>query len=288
MLPATRSHAIDQEGRVIHEVEQIIKPAAADRPPPIGAAWSASPIPPRRRDRRQASAAAPVFTGASSDIDSHPSFSLPLPPFPMWPAFPASDYYGGSAPSRPHRSTANPAHPPQLAAREWAGPGWFPRSLLIRSTGEAPSFAPAASPRLRRRPSPRPPGPSTCKPSEEFPTRRRRRGTGRCAPHPAQIRQIRAGRHIKRLTTPVPRVHLSVSLAGPGPSGSAGPPRLCQGCSHPPRRPPGQAAPSFIPLLRQGSSEGLSPPFDQQAPHGALLRWQTRVGQRPNCTWESS
>ena len=29
--------------------------------------------------------------------------------------------------------------------------GWFPRSLSIRSTGSAPSYAPAASPRLRRR-----------------------------------------------------------------------------------------------------------------------------------------
>jgi hypothetical protein len=34
-------------------------------------------------------------------------------------------------------------------------------------------------------------------------------------------------------------------LAGPGPSGSTGPPRHCRGCSRPPRRSPAQAAPSF-------------------------------------------
>ena len=36
--------------------------------------------------------------------------------------------------------------------------GWFPRSLSNRLTGSASSYAPATSPRLRRRPSPRPPG----------------------------------------------------------------------------------------------------------------------------------
>ena len=35
---------------------------------------------------------------------------------------------------------------------------------------------------------------------------------------------------------------LSDSLAGPGLSGSAQPSRLCQGCSHPPRHRPAQAA----------------------------------------------
>jgi len=32
------------------------------------------------------------------------------PPFPMWSAFPTSGYYGGSAPSRPDRSTADPGN----------------------------------------------------------------------------------------------------------------------------------------------------------------------------------
>ncbi len=43
---------------------------------------------------------APVFTGASSDI-AVSSLTDTLPPFPMRPAFPASEYYDGSAPPAP-------------------------------------------------------------------------------------------------------------------------------------------------------------------------------------------
>ena len=58
-----------------------------------------------------------------------------LPPFPMWPAFPALEYYGGSAPSQPGRPTAGPAPRPALAARSpRAAPGRFPCSLTDRST----------------------------------------------------------------------------------------------------------------------------------------------------------
>jgi len=47
-------------------------------------------------------------------------------------------------------------------SRPVRGPsGWFPRSLSNRLTGEVPSYAPAASPRVRRRPSPWPPRPAT-------------------------------------------------------------------------------------------------------------------------------
>ena len=68
---------------------------------------------------------------------------------------------------------------------------------------------------------------------------------------PAQIRRIRAGKPSRGVTTPVSLVYLPVSLTGPGPSGSAEPARLCRGCSHPSRRPPGRAASSFIPPLRR-------------------------------------
>ena len=64
--------------------------------------------------------------------------------------------------------------------------------------------------------------------------------------------------------TPVPRVLLSAMLAGPAPSGSTGTSRLCQGCSHPPRHHPDQAALSYSVLLRQDEGEGLSPPLDHQ------------------------
>ncbi len=71
-------------------------------------------------------------------------------------------------PIPPASAGDGPSHlPPWLGGRE--GPaGWFPRSLSNRSTGSAPSYAPAASPRLRRRPSPWPPG-RRHNPTQEFP-----------------------------------------------------------------------------------------------------------------------
>ena len=56
------------------------------------------------------------------------------------------------------------------------------------------------------------------------------------------------------------RLHLPVSLAGPGPSGGADPSRRCRGCSHPRLRPQARAAPSFKGLLRQAHGGVLSPP----------------------------
>jgi hypothetical protein len=92
---------------------------------------------------------------------------------------------------------------------------------------------------------------------------------------------------MKDVITPVPRVLLSATLAGPAPSGGAGTSRLCQGCSRPPRHHPDQAALSFTALLRQDGGEGLSPPLEQTAPHGAGPRTATpcsppaRSGHRP-------
>ncbi len=54
-------------------------------------------------------------------------------------------------------------------------------------------------------------------------------------------------------------VHQPVSLAGPGPSGGAEPSRRCQGCSHPARCLPGQAALSFSDLLRQAEGGSFHP-----------------------------
>ena len=69
---------------------------------------------------------------------------------------------------------------------------------------------------------------------------------------------------------------LHSTLAAPTPSDSADATRLCQGCSHPPRRLPGQAAPSFnIPATAGTSAVVFSPPLKQQAPHGAPSRHTT-------------
>jgi hypothetical protein len=67
---------------------------------------------------------------------------------------------------------------------------------------------------------------------------------------------------VKGRQTLVSLVHLPVSLTGPASSGSTDASRRCQGCSHPPRRLPDQAAPSFTQPLRRLGSEGLSPPLD--------------------------
>jgi hypothetical protein len=66
---------------------------------------------------------------------------------------------------------------------------------------------------------------------------------------------------LRGVLTLVSHVHLPVLLAGPGPSGSAGPSRRCRGCSRPRRRPPDQAAPSFTNPLRRSGGRGLSPPL---------------------------
>ena len=66
--------------------------------------------------------------------------------------------------------------PSRRPAGRWPGrgpPGWFPRSLWNPSTGSTPSYAPAASPRLRRRPSPWPPD-WRHHPAKEFPPPKRR------------------------------------------------------------------------------------------------------------------
>jgi hypothetical protein len=88
---------------------------------------------------------------------------------------------------------------------------------------------------------------------------------GRTAPGPYPP-DLSRSTLIKDVRTPVPCVLLFATLAGPAPSGSAGTSRLCQGCSHPPRHHPDQAALSFTALLRQDGGEGLSPPLEQQRP----------------------
>jgi hypothetical protein len=139
-----------------------------------------------------------------------------------------------AAPSRPRTNNRRRVCPPPAwtAAGE-GGPRTVPTFTINRSTGSVPSCAPAASPRsaaalprgllagnLNRRPS-RPPLLGV-----------------RCAllpgPDPPDFEPVSllGGFHHWFLHY----VHLPVSLAGPGPSGSADPSRRCRGCSHPPLR----------------------------------------------------
>jgi len=120
------------------------------------------------------------FAPASSGITA-PFCPIPLPPLAMCTAFPCSDYYGGSAPSRTGRPTVGPARISTLDTQPVAGPERFPCSLIDRSSKEAPGYTPAASPRLRRGPSPWPPGPAVvATPEVAHPAVRR----ARAAPSP--------------------------------------------------------------------------------------------------------
>ena len=136
-------------------------------------------------------------------------------------------------------------------------PGWFPRSLSIRSTGPAPSYAPAASPRLRRRPSPRPSGPATS-PSPEVPRRHQRRAVRAATqPRSARFELVALLRGFQPL---VPHVRLSVSLAEPGPSGSTDPPRRCRGVLPPSPASPGSGCPQLLPDRCDGPAVKVSHP----------------------------
>jgi hypothetical protein len=169
-----------------------------------------------------------------------PRSSKPLPPFPLCWAFPSSEYYDGSAPSRTDQPTVDPARPSILDRQRWARTGTVPVFTAAHSTKEEPDSAPAASPWVRRRPSPRPPGRLFLS-FRKFPTTV---AGSRCALLPTRIRQVRVGIALRGFTPSVPRVLLSVTLTGPTPSGSTDAPRLCRGCSHPRRHLPTQAAPS--------------------------------------------
>ena len=181
--------------------------------------------------------------------------------------------------SRPRTTTAAPPRPGPIG-RRWAQPA-APRRKRGQ-TGEdrdgsrvhcdsldegGARLCPAASPRLPRSTSPWPPANHHESARSSPPAAHSGAERVRAAPGPYPPGSSRYG--LEGLQTPVPRVLLSVTLAGPAPSGSAGTPRLCQGCSRPPRHLPGQAALSYAALLRQDSGGGLSPPLESTAPHGA-------------------
>jgi hypothetical protein len=118
---------------------------------------------------------------------------------------------------------------------------------------------------------------SMCQLPQEFPAQ----PLGGYAPLPAQIHQVRAGAASRGCHTSVPRVLLSIPLAGPRPSGSTGPFRLCQGCSHPPRHHPDQAALSSTAPLRRDQRRRSLTSTRTTAPHGARTRCGTRSSPPP-------
>ena len=242
-----------------------------------GEGWPASPMPAyadppilprmgRRRSGRHRSVA------HLSALQPPTPFSTPLPPFALCPALPSStagrdscDYYGGSAPPLTARPRVCPARSSTLAAWPRGRPGTVPvftcRSLDGGGTRLGPCDIAVATPQHATTASPQ----SGRHVGSSPPPRRGRRVRVASGPDPPGSSRC----VIDRRRTSVSRVCLSATLATPAPSGSTGTPWLCQGCSHPPRHLPGQAALSFAVLLRQNHGPGLSPQLDQQAPHGA-------------------
>jgi hypothetical protein len=180
-----------------------------------------------------------------------PSLADMLPPFPMCAALPRSEYYGGSVPFAPSAGVGPiPSRFVWPTRRMWNSHEWFPRSLLSVRQVRHPAlplrhlhgYAVVLHRGLPTRKvefQPRVPHPLN------------RTGAHR---QPAHIHRVGAGPMSRGVTQPISCVYLPVSLTAPGPSGSAGPSRLCRGCSHPPRRPPDQAASSFTPSLRRRRS----------------------------------
>ena len=251
------------------EVVQIIEPAGGILPRPVVQLGLHPPY----RDRRPVGIWPGHGAGIHRRVFGHciPSLTNALPPFPMCRALPGSEYYDGSAPLASFgRHRAYPA------TRPWPGrprgrTRAVPTFTAIRSADEAPGFTPAASPRLRRSPSPWPSSSGFEDPARSSPPPE----DGRCAPRPSPYPPGLSGYPLRGVTQPVPCVYLSALLTTPGPSGGPEPTQLCRGCSHPPRRSPAQAASSFVRPLRRPDDGGLSPP-----PGTDSASWRTRTRTR--------
>ena len=130
-------------------------------------------------------------------------------------------------PGRPVRGRR--AYPGQRAGCPPPGtsPGGFPCSLSFARRRRSPAvsqqprqgYAPDLPPGLPERHLQTPP---------EVPAATAHNGTHCARPVSTRFEPVSK---LKDVTTPVPRVRLSVTLAGPAPSGSTGTSRLRQGCS---------------------------------------------------------
>ena len=158
----------------------------------------------------------------------------------MRPAFPASDYYGSSAPSRQHQPTTGlPARQPQGCRVRDRRDGSHVHRMIAR-----PGRCPAMPLPLRHDYAA---GIHRGLPTGDInrPKSSPRSITGAHG-SPAHIRQIGAGGfQLRGFPSLVSHVHLLNSLAGPRPSGSAGRSRRCQGCFPPSPASPGSGCPQL-------------------------------------------
>ena len=176
-------------------------------------------------------------------------------------AFPGSEYYGGSALPGPSAVGAPiPASGPDARCRE-PRPGSSrvhcdsldevgARLCPCGIASGTPQAFPAAS-----RPAPK------HQPGSSPPVMK-----GRCAPRPARIRQVRAGRSLRDVNAGSSRTPFRHARRARDIWRSWPVPALPGPLATLPRRHPGRAAPSFTGLLRQPGGEGLSPPLESTAP----------------------
>ncbi len=247
LFPRTRAHATSRNAgsatRLNRSSNRRPGSATAQR---CSLAWISSTrgsAPPR------ASSSSLMFTSVLL-VFQHPKPRDLLAPLAMCRAFPGSDYYGASAPSRGRQPAMGlPRHHPDgVSGARAAGDG----SHVHRATdrrGRRPADAPAASPRLRRSSSPWPPRRSM---EVGFGVDRHRDEDDGHALHPGPHPPGWSRYHVYEALTLVPLVRLLVSLAGPAPSGSADASRPCRGCF-----PPSPASPgSGCPQLHQPAATG--------------------------------
>ncbi len=135
------------------------------------------------------------------------SYPLSLPPFPMCPDLPDSQYYGGSASLRPDQSTTNPARHLHAGYVFHAGKAGDLPVFTCCSLAEGGTRLSACGTRrwlLRSHSPPAPPGESNSFPERSgcpvTPTASR--------PRPPHIRRVRGGNTSRQVMTPVSLVYL--------------------------------------------------------------------------------
>jgi hypothetical protein len=144
------------------------------------------------------------------------------------------------------RGATTPQRPCPFTTARSTHASWRTGSHVHHATGRRgrhPAVAPAASPRLRRRPSPWPPHRRLAPASESTPRSPLEVVHCKTGPYPPDLSRHAAYEALAL----VPRVHLLVSLAEPAPSGSTGTSRRCQGCFPPSPASPGSGCPQLHP-----------------------------------------
>jgi hypothetical protein len=195
----------------------------------------------------------------------------------MYAAFPRSDYYEDSVPSRGPQSTVDlPAA--TLAGRRGGQPQDGSHVHHEPVSGLGAQLCPCSIA------TPTPQAFSVASgPTKKIPTEgvaAPNRNDVHCYPGPHPPGWSRCVR-LRGFQTLVSHVHLPASLAEPGPSGSAGPSRRCQSCFPPSPAPPGSGCPQLHQPAATGQRWSPFIPTRFIAPRGALSRRTRRPRPGP-------